>query len=200
MTRDSRSWQNVTPDGADAVEQSHVRGGFSHFDQNRAYAAVDRHRLDDIKPYIYKTQDAGKTLAADHHRNSRGQLRQRDSRRSRAARAALRGDGKGSFCVVQRPRPSGSHCELNLLTTPIRDLMIHGADLVAATHGRSFWILDDVTPLREASEQVENSPAYLFKPETAYRVRPQFTRRHASSCGDSGGRKIHRTARRLTTI
>ena len=61
---------------------------------------------------------------------------------------------------------------MNLPTTPIRDLVIHGADLVAATHGRSFWILDDVTPLREASEQVENSPAYLFKPETAYRVRP----------------------------
>ena len=171
MTRDGgKNWQNVTP--TELTPWSKVTFvEASHFDQNEAYAAVDRHRLDDIKPYIYKTQDAGKTWQPITTGIPEGSyvnvIREDPARRG----LLYAGTEKGVF-VSFNDGAQWQPLQLNLPTTPIRDLVIHGADLVAATHGRSFWILDDVTPLRGASEQVENSPAYLFKPETAYRVRP----------------------------
>jgi hypothetical protein len=171
MTTDGgKNWQNVTP--TDLTPWSKVTFvEASHFDQNEAYAAVDRHRLDDIKPYIYRTQDAGKTwqpITAGIPDGSYVNVIREDPARRGLLYA---GTEKGVF-VSFNDGAQWQPLQLNLPTTPIRDLVLHGADLVAATHGRSFWILDDVTPLREASEQIENSPAFLFKPEIAWRVHP----------------------------
>jgi len=66
--------------------------------------------------------------------------------------------------------------QMNLPTTSVRDLVIHADDLVIATHGRSFWILDDITPLRQLTAEVAQSTAWLFQPATAYRVRPVQTK------------------------
>jgi len=171
MTRDGgKTWQNVTPPNLTPWSKvTFVEA--SHFDQNEAYAAVDRHRLDDIKPYIYKTQDAGKTWQPITTGIPDGSyvnvIREDPARRG----LLYAGTERGVF-VSFNDGAQWQPLQLNLPTTPIRDLVIHSADLVAATHGRSFWILDDVTPLREASSQIENSPAYLFKPEIAWRMHP----------------------------
>ncbi len=65
----------------------------------------------------------------------------------------------------------GARLQLNMPTTSVRDLVVHGDDLVAATYGRAFWILDDVTPLRQIDRTVSSAPAFLFRPEKALRVR-----------------------------
>ncbi len=74
--------------------------------------------------------------------------------------------------VVRRRRSAGSALQLNLPVTSVRDIDVHGDDLVIATHGRAFWILDDVTPLRQVDRRPGRRGAWLFKPATAIRVRP----------------------------
>jgi photosystem II stability/assembly factor-like uncharacterized protein len=171
MTRDGgKTWTNVTPPQLTPWSKvTFVEA--SHFDEKTAYAAVDRHRLDDIKPYIYRTHDSGKTWQLITNGIPDGSyvnvVRQDPDRRG----LMYAGTEKGVFVSFDH----GDHwqpLQLNLPVTPIRDLVIHDADLVAATHGRSFWILDDVTPLRQLSAEMAGADAFLFKPETAYRVRP----------------------------
>jgi photosystem II stability/assembly factor-like uncharacterized protein len=171
MTRDSgKTWTNVTPPQLTPWSKVTFIEA-SHFDENAAYAAVDRHRLDDIKPYIYRTHDGGKTWQLITNGIPDGSyvnvVRQDPARRG----LMYAGTETGVYVSFDH----GDHwqpLQLNLPVTPIRDLVIHDTDLVAATHGRSFWILDDVTPLRQLSAEVAGADAFLFKPETAYRVRP----------------------------
>jgi photosystem II stability/assembly factor-like uncharacterized protein len=171
LTQDEgKTWSNVTP--AELTPWSKVTLiEASHFDAGTAYAAVDRHRLEDLHAYLYRTRDFGKSW-----------------------QQASNGIPEGSFlnCVREDPLRKGllyactekgvyisfndgdswQSLQLNMPTTSIRDLVVHGDDLAIATHGRSFWILDDATPLREMSAQVSAADLWLFKPATAYRVRP----------------------------
>jgi hypothetical protein len=171
LTRDEgKSWEDVTPKEITAWSKvTHMEA--SHFDAGTAYAAVDRHRLEDVKPYLYRTQDFGKSW-----------------------KGITRGIPEGSFlnCVREDPVRRGllyactetgvyvsfndgedwQSLQLNLPVTSVRDLVVHENDLVVATFGRAFWILDDMTPLRQADRQMETSEAWLFAPETAYRARP----------------------------
>ena len=141
-----------------------------HFDALTAYAAVNTLRLDDLRPHIFRTHDGGKTwteivkgLPAD------------------APVDAVREDPKKKgllFAATERAVyvsfDDGDHWQslrLNMPASSVRDIIVKDDDLVAATHGRGFWILDDITPLRQIGAEVASAPAYLYKPETAIRVR-----------------------------
>ncbi|HEY8715425.1 MAG TPA: hypothetical protein VIM00_08575, partial [Candidatus Acidoferrum sp.] len=171
LTQDEgKTWSNVTPKGITAWSKvTHIEA--SHFEAGTAYAAVDRHRLDDLRAYIYRTRDLGKTWALISSGIPEGfflNCVREDPGRQGLLYACTE---KGAFVSFD----DGEHwqsLQLNLPTTSVRDLVIHGDDLVIATHGRSFWILDDVTPLRQMTAEVAQANAFLFKPATAYRVRP----------------------------
>jgi hypothetical protein len=175
LTRDEgKTWDNVTPPGLGEWSRISILDA-SHFDAGTLYAAVDRHRLDDYQPYIFRTHDFGKTW-----------MRVSNGIRAPAFVRAVREDPArkgllyaGTELGVYVSFDDGDHwqsLQLNLPVAPIHDLVVHGDDLVVATHGRAFWILDDLSPLRQASEQIGASRAQLFYPQTAIRVRPNVNR------------------------
>ena len=169
VTRDDGAhWRNVTPRGLSAWSKLGLIEA-SHFDARVAYAAVDRHRLDDDSPLIYRTRDYGATW-----------------------KFAAQGIPKGSFVNAVREDPlrrgllyagtetgvyvsfddggSWQSLQLDLPVCSVRDLAISNGDLVIATHGRSFWVLDDLAPLRQATE-VGTRVAALLRPQVTYRLR-----------------------------
>jgi photosystem II stability/assembly factor-like uncharacterized protein len=160
-------WTNVTPPALTAWSKVGILDA-SHFDAETAYAAVDRHRLDDPKPYIYRTHDGGKTwklivdgIAGDHFVSA---VREDSVRRGLLYAATERG--------MYVSHDDGDHwqpLQFNLPVTSVRDIDVHGDDVVIATHGRGFWVLDDVTPLRQAPEVT--GAAVLYKPADAIRFR-----------------------------
>jgi photosystem II stability/assembly factor-like uncharacterized protein len=166
-TDDGATWARVTPN---MPEWSHVSLiDPSHFDAGIAYVAVDRHRLDDFKPYIFKTNDTGRNWMAITNGIPEG-----------AYVHAVREDPKrrgllyaGTELGVYVSFDDGGHwqsLQLNLPTSPIHDLLVKDDDLVVATHGRSFWVLDDLTPLRQVNDQVAQADMKLYEPQTAVRL------------------------------
>lgn len=141
----------------------------SRFDANSAYVAVDRHKLDDVRPCIFTTGDGGKSWAridAGLPVGSFVHAVREDSVKRGLLYAATE---TGVFVSFD----SGRHwqsLQLNLPRTPVHDLVVKNDDLVIATHGRSFWILDDVTVLREVEAAAAAATAYLLKPATGYRL------------------------------
>jgi photosystem II stability/assembly factor-like uncharacterized protein len=169
LTRDDgKSWENVTP--KDMPEWSMVSIiDPGHFDAGTAYAAIDRHKLDDFNPYIYKTNDFGKTWTRINEGIPAGAYVRAVREDPKAKGLLYAGTETGVYFSVD----DGAHwqpLQLNLPTTPIHDLAVKDDDLVAATHGRSFWILDDVSPLRQASAAIAGEDFHLFKPATATRL------------------------------
>lgn len=169
VTRDGgKNWQNVTP--PDLTPWSKIAQlDASHFDTGTVYAAVNRFRLDDLHAYIYRTHDGGKTwqkitngLPDDASVNV--------VREDPARRGLLFAGTERAIHVSFNDGDSWQSLQLNLPATSMRDLVIHGDDLVVGTHGRSFWILDDITPLRQLDDRVAGSAAFLFKPGIAYRI------------------------------
>lgn len=169
LTRDGgRTWSDVTPPGV--TEWSKItRIEASHFDAATAYAAVDRHRLDDYRPYLLRTHDYGKTwtpvtdgISAPAFLNA---IIEDPVRRGLLFAATELG--------VDVSFDDGDHwqpLQFNLPATSVRDLVVHGDDLAIATHGRSFWIMDDISPLRQADAGLASSPAFLYKPAAAIRT------------------------------
>ena len=170
ITRDGGAhWKNSTP--PEITPWSKVTQlAASHFDDETAYASVSRFRIDDLHPYIYRTRDGGKTW-----RLITGGMPDNapvDTVREDPVRKGLLFAGTETSVWVSFD--DGDHwqsLQLNLPHTSMRDLWIHGEDLIVATHGRSFWILDNISPLRQITESVAKADAHLFKPATAYRVR-----------------------------
>jgi len=170
VTRDGgKSWKDVTPPGLtpwSKVTQLEA----SHFDDLSAYASVSRFRIDDLHPYIYRTHDGGKTwklITAGLPDDAPADTVREDTVRKGLLFA-------GTEKAVWVSFDDGEHwqsLQLNLPHTSMRDLWIHDDDLIVATHGRSFWILDDITPLRQLSEEVTRSNVFLFKPALTYRIR-----------------------------
>ena len=170
VTRDGgKTWKNVTP--PEITPWSKIAQlDASHFDDQTVYAAVNRFRLDDLRPHIYRTHDGGTTwneidtgLPDDASVNVV---------RSDPVRKGLLFAGTETTIYVSFD--DGDHWQSlrqNLPATSIRDLVVKDSDLVVATHGRSFWILDDITPLRQLTSQIASDPAHLFKPAGAFRVR-----------------------------
>jgi len=163
-TRDEGAhWTNITPPSLTPWSKIGIIET-SHFDAETAYAAVDRHRLDDFKPYVYRTHDGGRSwqLVANGLQITVNVVREDPVRKGLLYAGTERG--------VAVSFDDGEHWEplqLNLPVTSVRDIEVHGDDLVIATHGRAFWILDNVTPLRQ---EVRSKP-FLFKPATAVRFR-----------------------------
>jgi photosystem II stability/assembly factor-like uncharacterized protein len=173
VTRDSgKSWQNVTPPAlADwgrvaQIDASAIAAG-------TAYAAVDRHRLDDLRPSIYVTHDFGKSWrAASAGLPEDGAI---NVVRQDTAQPDLlfAGTQRGAFVSFDDGR-SWQPLQLNLPTTGVNDLAIHGNDLIAATEGRSIWVLDDYSPLRHLKNL--DAAAALLPPAPAYRLSPNQNR------------------------
>jgi photosystem II stability/assembly factor-like uncharacterized protein len=170
VTRDDgKTWHNVTPPELTPWSKVSILDASRH-DANTVYAAIDRHRLEDQRPHFYRTHDGGKTwqeISKGIPEGSYAQAVREDPVRKGLLYA---GTETGVF-VSFNDGDDWQPLQLNLPNCSVRDLVIHGDDLVIATHGRSFWILDDVTPLRQASAAAAASKAYLFQPEVAYRVR-----------------------------
>src|SRR5712692_1413456 len=169
ITRDGgKSWTNVTP--KDLPEWSRISQiDASPHDAGTVYVAAERHQFDDLRTYAYKTSDYGKTWK----KVTRGipdTTFVRAVREDPKKRGLLYAGTETGVYVSFNDGADWRRLQLNLPTTPIHDLVVKNDDLVLATHGRSFWILDDVTPLRQFSDQVANTDVYLYKPATAYRV------------------------------
>jgi hypothetical protein len=143
----------------------------SHFDAGTAYAAIDRHRLDDYKPYIYRTHDGGATWTAIANGIPDGSFVNAVREDPDKRRGLLYAGTERGVYVSFDDGAIWQPLQLNLPVTSIRDIAVHRDDLIVATHGRSLWVMDDITPLRQISE-ASNRGAYLFAPAAAYRVRP----------------------------
>ncbi len=172
VTRDGgKAWSDVTPAELSAKPWSKVSMmDASHFDTRTAYAAVNTFRLDDLKPYIYRTHDGGKTWKLITNGLPDGAI-VNVVREDPKKKGVLYAGSETQLWVSFDDGERWQSLRLNMPATSIRDLVVHENDLVVGTHGRSFWILDDVSPLRQLSEQMASADAYLFQPATAYRVR-----------------------------
>ncbi len=162
---DGKTWRDVTPPELTAWSKI-VMMEASHFDVNEAYAAVDRHRLEDNEPHIYRTRDGGKTWRKITSGLPPGVYMQTVKEDPQRRGLLFAGTELGVFVSFD----DGDHwqsLQLNLPPCSMRDLAIHGDDLIVATHGRGFWVLDNVTPLRQITEDVAAADAYLFRPADA---------------------------------
>ncbi|HEV2351303.1 MAG TPA: glycosyl hydrolase, partial [Terriglobia bacterium] len=174
-TDGGKNWSDVTP--KQVPKWSRVSQiDPSPYDAATAYLAIDRHQNDDHRPYAYKTNDHGKTwtqITTGIPENTFVRAVREDPKRKGLLFA---GTETGVFVSFD----DGAHwqsLQLNLPTTPVHDLIVKGDDLVLATHGRAFWILDDITPLRQFSPGVDYAAVHLYEPETAYRFRAESVRR-----------------------
>lgn len=163
------NWANVTPMQLKAWQKISIIDA-GHFNAGTAYAAVNTLRLDDLRPHIYRTHDSGKTwteitngIPNDENIN----VVREDPEREGLLFA-------GTERAVYVSFDAGDHWQslrLNMAASSVRDLIIKGDDLCVATHGRGFWILDDITPLRQLDTKVTAAGAFLFRPQSAVRVR-----------------------------
>ncbi len=168
------SWRDVTPPELKPFMKVSIMDA-GHFDAQTAYAAVNTLRLDDLHPHIYRTHDGGASwtaIASGLPDNSPVDAVREDPKRKGLLFAGTEREVFVSF-------DDGDHWQslrLNMPATSIRDVIVKDDDLIAGTHGRGIWILDDITPLRQvdalsATASAEQRGAILFAPQVAYRVR-----------------------------
>ncbi len=162
-----KKWSNITP--PELMPWSKVTQiSASHFDNDTAFASISRFRIDDLHPYIYRTRDGGKTwqLIVTGLPDA-GPV---DTvREDPVAKGLLFAGTENAVWVSFDAGDHWQSLQLNLPHTSMRDLWIHDDDLLVGTHGRSFWVLDDITPLRQLAEAAK-AEVFLFKPAPAYRV------------------------------
>jgi hypothetical protein len=168
---DGASWQDVTPPAMTTWSKvSQIEAG--HFDVQTAYASVDRHRLADDRPYIYRTHDGGKTwknvvdgIPVGAFVNSVKE----DPQQKGLLYAATELRVYVSFDDGDRWQP----LQFNMPVTSVRDIVVHGDDLAIATYGRGFWVLDQMGALRQIAargNEIESAKAYLFAPGETYAI------------------------------
>ena len=165
---DGKTWENVTPPAVTSWSKV-VMIEASHFDVNEAYAAVERHQLSDYEPHIYRTLDSGKTWTEITRGLPAGvyvQTVKEDPHR----RGLLFTGTERSVFVSFDDGERWQSLQQNLPPASMRDLAVHGDDLIVATHGRGFWIIDNMTVLRQISADVAKGSAYLFQPASAVLV------------------------------
>lgn len=163
------TWKDVTPPGVGPwAKVSLIDAG--RFSPLTAYAAVNTIRLDDMRPHIYRTHDGGATwteiVAGIPQGETVNAVREDPKRRGLLF--------AGTERAVYVSFDDGAHWQslrLNMPASSVRDLIVKDDDLVAATHGRGFWILDDITPLRQIDASSAAKDVILFEPTTAWRVR-----------------------------
>lgn len=175
VTRDGgKNWANVTSKEFGEWSLVSIIDASAH-SAGTAYVAIDRHKLDDFHPYLFKTTDYGKSWSKITNGlpdNSYAHVVREDPKRKGLLYA---GTENGIYISFD----DGAHWQslkLNLPTTPIHDLAIKDNDLIVATHGRSFWVLDDITSLRQMTASTPSEDAHLYEPAPAVRFRgPGFT-------------------------
>ena len=167
---DGKTWQNVTPPGMTSWSKV-VMIEASHFDVKEAYAAVERHQLEDYEPHIYRTRDAGKTWTEITKGLPGGSYLQTAKEDPQRRGLLFAGTERSVFVSFD----DGDHwqsLQLNLPAASMRDLAVHKDDLIVATHGRGFWVLDDITALRQIDNDVAKANAYLYQPAVAINMPP----------------------------
>jgi len=162
-------WTNITPPNMLPFQKVSILEA-SHFDAQTAYAAINTLRLDDLRPHILRTRDSGKTwteIVNGIPANENVDVVREDPKRKGLLFA-------GTERAVYVSFDDGEHWQslrLNMAPSSVRDLIIKDDDLAAGTHGRGFWILDNITPLRQVEPKTLSAGTFLFKPQTAIRVR-----------------------------
>ena len=165
---DGATWQNVTPNVVTAWSRVTMMEA-SHFDANTAYASVDRHQLQDFDPYIYRTHDMGKSWQKITNGLPAGVYVHTIKEDPKRKGLLFAGTERGAFLSFD-DGDSWQPLQLNLPVTSVRDFEIYEGDLVVATHGRGFWVIDDIAVLRQASDEIAKADVYLFKPSDAINV------------------------------
>ena len=172
VTRDDgKSWNNVTPPAMTPWSKvSQIEAG--HFDAETAYASVDRHRIGDMKPYIYRTHDGGKSWQNVVNGIPEGAY-VNSVKEDTQAKGLLYAATELRVYVSFNDGDQWQSLQNNMPVTSIRDIVVHGDDLDIATHGRGFWVLDQMSALRQIAgegSQILSAAAYLFKPGETYGI------------------------------
>ncbi len=171
VSRDNgENWENITPPSSMSPKLNMINCiDPSPFKKGTAYVAATSYKFGDYTPYLYKTTDYGKTwkvitkgIKSSHYT--------RAIRSDKVREGLLYAGTEWGMYVSFDDGTSWSPFQLNLPITAIRDLHVRDNDLIAATHGRSFWMIDDLTPLHQLSDEMVNSNFYLYKPDKAYRM------------------------------
>ncbi|MDB4887825.1 MAG: hypothetical protein JWN79_3263 [Gemmatimonadetes bacterium] len=190
VSRDNgKTWQNVTPpDMAAYTRVSIIEPG--QFAPGTAYIAANRYQLDDMRPYLWKTTDFGRTWSRIDAGIAPTEFT-RVIREDPEKRGMLYVGTERGVWFSPNDGTSWQPLQLNLPPVPVHDLAIKDGDLIAATHGRSFWVVDDLSPLRQLSPSVTSSEAHLFVPRDAYRVSFAGRGRGGAGAGAAAGPAVH---------
>ena len=167
---DGKTWRNVTPSEMTSWNKV-VMIDASQFDVNEAYAAWERHQLEDYEPYIYRTRDGGRTWQKITNGLPAGIYVQTVKEDPQRRGLLFAGTERGVF-VSFDDGDNWQSLQLNLPVSSMRDLAIRGDDLIVATHGRGFWVLDDIAALRQIDDEVAKSAAFLFRPPVVINYTP----------------------------
>ena len=169
ITRDNgRSWKNVTPRGMPEWMRISIIEASRHA-AGTAYAAANRYQIDDMRPYVYRTTDYGSTWQLVTNGIPPNEF-VRVVREDPVRRGLLYAGTERGVWVSFNDGASWQTLRRNLPPVPVHDLAVKEGDLVAGTHGRSFWILDDLSSLRQLRPEITSRPAHLFKPRDVYRA------------------------------
>ena len=172
VTRDGgKNWSNVTGDLPGAPRDGTISIiEASPFDAATAYVVIDNHRLDDLKPYLYKTSDYGKSWKALHSKLP-GDIYLHVVREDPSKRGTLYLGTERGVMYSTDDGANWKKLQLNMPTVAVHDLAVKGDDLIVGTHGRSIWVLDDLQPVRQMSEQIASKSVHLFTAPDAVRWR-----------------------------
>lgn len=194
VTKDNGiTWENVTPPAAMSPKLNMINCiDPSPFQKGTAYVAATAYKFGDYTPYLYKTQDYGKTWQLITN-GIKDTDYTRAIRSDKVREGLLYAGTEWGMYVSFDDGASWRPFQLNLPITAIRDLHVRDNDLIAATHGRSFWMIDDLTPLHQLSQEMANSDFYLFKPDLAYRMHQDRGQEDAKKEGQNhpNGALIH---------
>jgi photosystem II stability/assembly factor-like uncharacterized protein len=167
---DGKTWQNVTPPGLTSWSKVAMLEA-SHFEVNEAYAAVERHQLQDYDPHIYRTRDSGKTWTEITNGLPKGIYVQTVKEDPERRGLLFAGTERTVFVSFD----DGDHwqsLQLNLPPASMRDLAIRENDLIVGTHGRGFWVIDNMSALRQINSETAQARAVLFQPAEAIQIIP----------------------------
>lgn len=159
---DGKNWSNVTPPALSPWSRITMLEA-SHFDEKAAYASADRHQLQDFDPYIYRTRDMGRTWKKITNGIPAGAY-VHTVKEDPARRGLLFAGTERAVYFSLDDGDNWQTLQQNLPVTSMRDMEIYMNDLILATHGRGFWVIDDITPLRQLDASVMKSDVWLFKP------------------------------------
>ena len=189
---EGQTWQNVTPSELPEWALISIIEPSPH-DPATAYIAATRYKLDDYQPYLFKTNDYGQSWTKITS-GIRGDDFARVIREDPMRRGLLYAGTETGIHVSFDDGEHWQSLQLNLPVVPIHDMVIKDDDLVVATHGRSFWILDDVTPLRQVTEEIQHESIHLFKPRPTTRFMTSWGFSRAPSSGkfyrNTGGKMV----------